>query len=136
MREDRLAFDKAIDSGDTDLGSFLPPPFIVLFFLSKIVSFGEWVVYQVLLHLKARLSLGDFFRLVDDRPAGSALLEIYAKQQDREMLRDFYYQDDRRLEGALLVLDDAYRSLVCPTLSLFLFLLLLESKRDQVFFFC
>ncbi|CDZ97788.1 Vacuolar assembly/sorting protein VPS16 [Phaffia rhodozyma] len=86
MREDRLAFDKAIDSGDTDL------------------------VYHVLLHLKSRLVLGDFFRIVDDRPSAAALLELYAKEQDREMLKDFYYQDDRRLESARLRLEEGYQS--------------------------
>ncbi|KAL7416492.1 Vps16, C-terminal region-domain-containing protein [Mrakia frigida] len=86
MKEDRLALDKAIASGDTDL------------------------VYHVLLHLKTHLALGDFFRIVDDRPRAAALLEIYAKEQDREMLKDFYYQDDRREESARLMLEEADRA--------------------------
>ena len=90
MKEDRLALDKAIASGDTDL------------------------VYHVLLHLKTHLALGDFFRIVDDRPKAAALLEIYAKEQDREMLKDFYYQDDRREESARLMLDEADRATVSP----------------------
>jgi len=87
MQEDRLALLKAVDSGDTDL------------------------VYHVLLHLHKRLPLGSFFRLIEDggtklAPA-SKLLQVYAREQNREMLRDFYYSDDRRVESAVLSLDEA-----------------------------
>ncbi|TFK38119.1 Vps16, N-terminal region-domain-containing protein [Crucibulum laeve] len=87
MKEDRLALVKAVDSGDTDL------------------------VYHVLLHLHKRLPLGSFFRLLEDggpslAPA-SRLLEVYAREQNREMLRDFYYSDDRRVESAVLCLEEA-----------------------------
>lgn len=93
-------------------------------------------VYHVLLRLKSQLSRGDFFRLVQapisDRAAPTSgisdadptnaggepnlaghaalaanLLEVYAKEQDRELLRDFYYQDDRRMESAVLALQEA-----------------------------
>ncbi|KAG8700375.1 hypothetical protein FRC09_005986 [Ceratobasidium sp. 395] len=87
MKEDRLALIKAVDSGDTDL------------------------VYLVLLKLKKQSSLGDFFRLLEEGgpPFGPAvrLLEVYAREQDRELLRDFYYQDDKRVSSALLALEDA-----------------------------
>ncbi|KAJ7740038.1 Vps16, C-terminal region-domain-containing protein [Mycena maculata] len=87
MKEDRLALVKAVDSGDTDL------------------------VYHVLLHLHKRLPLGSFFRLIEDggsqlAPA-SKLLQVYAREQNREMLRDFFYSDDRRVESAVLSLDEA-----------------------------
>ncbi|KAH8829053.1 vacuolar assembling/sorting protein VPS16 [Flagelloscypha sp. PMI_526] len=87
MKEDRLALAKAVDSGDTDL------------------------IYQVLLHLQKRLALGSFFKLIEDGgpkllPA-RRLLEVYAREQNREMLRDFYYSDDRRVESAVLCLDEA-----------------------------
>ncbi|KAF8637938.1 hypothetical protein AX17_002559 [Amanita inopinata Kibby_2008] len=90
MKEDRLALIKAVDSGDTDL------------------------VYQVLLDLHKRLTLGDFFRLIEDggqklAPA-SKLLQVYAREQDRVMLRDFYYSDDRRVESAVLSLDEALKT--------------------------
>ncbi|KAG6849371.1 hypothetical protein H0H93_009065 [Arthromyces matolae] len=89
MKEDRLALEKAVDSGDTDL------------------------VYHVLLHLHKRLNLGDFFRLIESGgpklTAASRLLEVYAREQNREMLRDFYYSDDRRVESAILSLDEAAR---------------------------
>ncbi|KAF9530298.1 vacuolar assembling/sorting protein VPS16 [Crepidotus variabilis] len=90
MKEDKLALVKAVDSGDTDL------------------------VYHVLLHLHKRLPLGSFFRLLEEggqtlAPA-SKLLEVYAREQNREMLRDFYYSDDRRVESAVLSLDEASRT--------------------------
>jgi hypothetical protein len=89
MKEDRLALMKAVDGGDTDL------------------------VYHVLLHLHKRLPLGDFFRLIEDGGSrlvsASKLLQVYAREQNREMLRDFYYSDDRRVESAVLSLDEATR---------------------------
>ncbi|KAG7441120.1 vacuolar protein sorting-associated protein 16 [Guyanagaster necrorhizus] len=89
MKEDRLALEKAVDSGDTDL------------------------VYHVLLHLHQQLTLGSFFRLIEDggsrlAPA-SKLLQVYAREQNRDMLRDFYYSDDRRVESAVLALDECSR---------------------------
>lgn len=106
MKEDRLALAKAADSGDTDLSmcsnACLP-----------VASELIWTrsVYQVLLHLHKRLPLGSFFRLIEDggpslTPA-SRLLEVYAREQNREMLRDFYYSDDRRVESAVLCLEEA-----------------------------
>ncbi|KAK7034490.1 Vacuolar protein sorting-associated protein 16 [Paramarasmius palmivorus] len=87
MKEDRLALEKAVDSGDTDL------------------------VYQVLLHLHNHLTLGTFFRLIEDGgdrlALASKLLQVYAREQNRDMLRDFYYSDDRRVESAVLALDEA-----------------------------
>lgn len=109
MHEDKLALVKALESGDTDL------------------------VYHVLLRLKSQLSRGDFFRIIQapiadasapqmegssEANTGSAapssyvylacnLLESYAKEEDLELLKDFYYQDDRRTESALLALDEA-----------------------------
>jgi hypothetical protein len=68
-------------------------------------------VYFVLLHLQKRLALGSFFRLVEEGgprlSLASKLLEVYAREQNRDMLRDFYYSDDRRLESAVLALEEA-----------------------------
>jgi hypothetical protein len=68
-------------------------------------------VYHVLLHLRKRLPLGTFFRLIEDGGArlalASRLLQVYAREQNREMLRDFYYSDDRRVESAVLALEEA-----------------------------
>lgn len=68
-------------------------------------------VYYVLLHLHKRLPLGSFFRLIEEggptlAPA-SKLLQVYARAQNREMLRDFYYSDDRRVDSAVLSLTEA-----------------------------
>ncbi|KZV75893.1 vacuolar protein sorting-associated protein 16 [Peniophora sp. CONT] len=97
MQEDGLALRKAVDSGDTDL------------------------VYHVLLQLYTRLPLGAFFKLIEDggprlQPA-SKLLQVYARAQNREMLRDFYFSDDRRVDSAVLSLDDALSLLPPPTLA-------------------
>ncbi|TFK92340.1 vacuolar protein sorting-associated protein 16 [Polyporus arcularius HHB13444] len=90
MKEDKLALTKAVESGDTDL------------------------VYHVLLHLQKRLSLGSFFRLIEEGgprlALASRLLQVYARAQNRDMLRDFYYSDDRRVESAVLCLEDAASS--------------------------
>ena len=88
MKQEKVALIKAIQSGDTDM------------------------VYHVLLHLRSSLSPGDFFHTLDDAndsrltPA-LALLQVYGKQADRQLLRDFYYQDDRRVDAACLELQEA-----------------------------
>ncbi|KAF8707479.1 Vps16, C-terminal region, partial [Rhizoctonia solani] len=106
MKEERLALIKAVDSGDTDLGLYAD-------FTWGCIIINKWShpVYLVLLQLKKQSSLGDFFRLLEDggekySPA-VRLLEVYAREQDRELLKDFYYQDDKRVASALLALDDA-----------------------------
>ena len=83
MSEDEIALDKAIASGDTDL------------------------VFFVLLHLKKTLPLASFFRLLTNRPLATALVESSARDQDQTLLKDLYYQDDRRLDGANLLFSDA-----------------------------
>lgn len=87
-------------------------------------------VYYVLLHLHKRLPLGSFFRLIEDgghklAPARK-LLEVYAREQDREMLRDFYYSDDRRVESAILSLEEGARATVG-----FLFFRLLSQLKHR-----
>lgn len=83
MKEDTIALDKSIESGDTDL------------------------VYHVLLHLRKQLPLASFFRVINSRPVATALVESSAWDQDRELLKDLYYQDDRRLDGSNLLLSEA-----------------------------
>ncbi|KAK8249181.1 vacuolar protein sorting-associated protein [Phyllosticta capitalensis] len=83
MKEDTIALDKAIESGDSDL------------------------VFHVLTHLKKQLTLASFFRTVTSRPVATALVESSALDADRELLKDMYYQDDRRLEGANLLVAEA-----------------------------
>lgn len=76
MEEDEIALDKAIESGDSDL------------------------IFFVLLHLKKKLPLASFFRVINTRPTATALIEASAHNEDNELLKDLYYQDDRRLDGA------------------------------------
>jgi len=83
MKEDSIALDKAIESGDTDL------------------------IFHVLLHMKKKLPLASFFRAINSRPVASALVEASAADRDTELLKDLYYQDDRRLDGSNLLLSEA-----------------------------
>ncbi|KAI9787079.1 MAG: hypothetical protein M1835_002860 [Candelina submexicana] len=85
MEEDEIALDKAIESGDTDL------------------------VFFVLLHLKRKLPVASFFRVINNRPVATALVESSAREQDHELLKDLYYQDDRRLDGSNLLLYESLR---------------------------
>jgi hypothetical protein len=85
MEEDELALDKAIESGDDDL------------------------VNYVLLHLKSKLPLASFFRMINTRPMASALVETAAREEDTELLKDLYYQDDRPMEGSNVLLSEALR---------------------------
>ena len=111
MREDKTALVKAVDSGDTDLGGFA-----CLFLLFSPDT--AMLVYHVLLHLRASLSPGDFFHLLDDSISPNLqlavkLVQVYARQGDRQLLRDFYYQDDRRTENACLEMEEAGAAFVC-----------------------
>lgn len=93
MEEDELALDKAVESGDTDL------------------------VYFVLHHLRRKLPLAAFFRAVNARPLATALVEAAARHQgadggggeDTALLKDLYYQDDRRTDGADVFIREALR---------------------------
>ena len=91
MEEDEIALDKAIDSGDTDL------------------------VFFVLLHLKQKLPLASFFRVLNNRPIATALVESSARSQDKELLKDLYYQDDRRIDSANLLFSDALNQSAAQT---------------------
>ena len=84
MEEDEVALDKAIESGDTDL------------------------VYFVLHQLRRKLPLAAFFRAVNSRPVATALVESSAlREGDNTLLKDLYYQDDRRLDGASVFIREA-----------------------------
>lgn len=77
MEEDELALDKSIESGDSDL------------------------ILTVLLQLKKKLPLAAFFRTINSRPVATALVEASALMEgDNTLLKDLYYQDDRRVDGA------------------------------------
>lgn len=81
MEEDEIALDKAIESGDTDL------------------------VFFVLLHLRSKLPLATFFRTINNKPLAASLMEASARDQDKELLKDMYYQDDRPVDGSNLLIE-------------------------------
>lgn len=64
-------------------------------------------VYSVLLPMLANRPAGDVFRLLPSYPLSTSLLESYAHDSDRKLLRDFYYVDDRRWESAALELEES-----------------------------
>ncbi|KAJ3415205.1 hypothetical protein HDV05_005345 [Chytridiales sp. JEL 0842] len=84
MDQDSRALVKAIDSGDTDL------------------------VYAVILHMKRKHPIAEFFRLLHGKTLATNLLETYSKQQDMQLLKDFYYQDDRRTERANVMFTESF----------------------------
>lgn len=85
MEEDEIALDKAIESGDSDL------------------------VFFVLLHLKKKLPLASFFRVINTRPVATSIIESSAQADDTELLKDLYYQDDRRIDGASVFVKEALK---------------------------
>lgn len=85
MEEDEIALDKAIESSDSDL------------------------IFFVLLHLKKKLPLASFFRVINGRPVATALIESSAESEDAELLKDLYYQDDRRTDGANVFVREALK---------------------------
>ena len=85
MEEDEIALDKAIESGDSDL------------------------IFFVLMQLKRKLPLASFFRVINTRPTATALIEASAQGEDAELLKDLYYQDDRRIDGANVFIREALR---------------------------
>lgn len=85
MEEDEIALDKAIESGDSDL------------------------MYYVILQLKKKLPLSSFFRVISTRPVATALVESSAQSDDVELLKDLYYQDDRRIDGASVFVKEALK---------------------------
>ncbi|KAF6822914.1 hypothetical protein CPLU01_11735 [Colletotrichum plurivorum] len=112
MEEDELALDKAVESGDSDL------------------------VYTVLLQLKRKLPLAAFFRVINARPAATALVESAARREgDNALLKDLYYQDDRRVDGASVFLRESLRQPDARTASdkLALAAKLLSDSREAAF---
>lgn len=85
MGQDEAALSKAVISGDPDLLS------------------------HVVFHVKDRQPLAVFFRMIDGKAAAIDTLIRYATENDLQLLKDFYYQDDRKLEGADLVLKESQK---------------------------
>lgn len=69
----------------------------------------------MLAHLRRAHSLGQFLRFVDNRPLAATMLVADARRMgDLELVRAFYYQDDRRTESACLALEEAGNAKVGP----------------------
>lgn len=92
LEQDQQALIRAIESYDADLGNLL----ILI------------IVFLVLFHLRKKLPLGDFFRAINDYKFACDLLIAYCNHQDHDLLRDFFYQDDRRLEASNLTLVESF----------------------------
>ncbi|KAE8213269.1 hypothetical protein CF327_g3186 [Tilletia walkeri] len=137
MHEDKLALVKAIESGDTDLvyhvllrlksqlsrGDFFriiqAPLSDSLIPAAQQLAPNTGTASSLLsvpdrLGTSATSGSASRYALSAQQPTqylslASNLVEVYAREQDRELLRDYYYQDDRRTESALLVLEEAER---------------------------
>ncbi|CAK7266598.1 Vacuolar protein sorting-associated protein 16 [Sporothrix epigloea] len=113
MEQDELALDKAIESGDTDL------------------------TYFVIEQLRRKLLLAPFFQTVNSRPVATALVEAAAiRDGDNTLLKDMYYQDDRRTSGASVFIREALRQPDSRTASDKLVLaakLLSENPKESAF---
>ncbi|KAJ3208091.1 hypothetical protein HK099_000133, partial [Clydaea vesicula] len=82
MEEDKIALQKATESGNTDL------------------------VYLVLLHVKRKLPIADLFLILNGNPLATNLLISYCKQMDPLLLKNFYYQEDKKGESAKIIVKD------------------------------
>jgi len=85
MKEDELALNKAIQSGDTDL------------------------VYLALMHLKKHRRQKEFFVLIKDKPLARDLYIAYCKQADLPALKSFYYSLQKPAEAAEVAVLEAYQ---------------------------
>lgn len=68
---------------------------------AAVASRDPSLVYYVLRVLVKRLPLATFLRLVNVRPLASACFEQLCKANDEQLLVDFYYQADKRLDTAV-----------------------------------
>lgn len=106
MSHPALALDRALESGDTEL------------------------VHYVLLHLRQTHPRHEFFRLITPRPLAAALVEASA---DPDLLRDFYYQDDRRAASAHAIFAEAITTAPPDTQKLTVAQSLLHEDKTQLF---
>jgi hypothetical protein len=92
MQQEELALTKSIESSDTDLGKI-----------------NTKLVYLTIFHMKRKFSEPDFFRMISGKPLATSLLEVYLKKQDLVLLRDFYYQEDRRIDSGNLIFSQSFK---------------------------
>jgi len=66
-------------------------------------------------HLRKKLPLAQFFKVINDKPIACQLFEGWAKQSNRELLKDFYYQDDRKAASAGILINQSLEQTVRTT---------------------
>jgi hypothetical protein len=74
----------------------------------SLLKFDNGVVYTVLLHLKT-LPMATFFRTLNAHPEAANYFALYARKRMRPVLKDYYYQLDRRDLRAELLVDEAFQ---------------------------
>lgn len=85
MREEDLALKKAIASGDSDL------------------------VHLVVMHLQTHAqTIGAFLRVIDAQPVARNLFLQFCRENNPDMLKDFYYEHDKHYESGNLQIEEAY----------------------------
>ncbi|ODV90044.1 hypothetical protein CANCADRAFT_1774 [Tortispora caseinolytica NRRL Y-17796] len=83
MEEDDVALQRAEESKNTDL-----------------------ILYTILILWK-KLSLAEFFRLINSRPLASNVVRMLGEIEESSLLKDYYYQGDNLIGGALTLFADA-----------------------------
>jgi len=53
--------------------------------------------------------------VINDKPIACQLFEGWAKQSNRELLKDFYYQDDRKAASAGILINQSLEQTVRTT---------------------
>eukprot|EP00158_Paraphelidium_tribonemae_P006784 Partr_v1_DN27971_c0_g1_i2_m11137 putative vacuolar protein sorting len=78
--------------------------------LTRSIASGDAeLVYGVIFNLRRKLQSPDFLRLIASQSTSAALLKLYLRQRNPELLRDLYYQEDVRVEHAVSIFSDAMR---------------------------
>jgi hypothetical protein len=62
--------------------------------------------------MQKRHSMPEFFRMINGKTLACSLLELFAKRMDPGLLKDFYYQDDRRISNANLIVSKSFEETV------------------------
>jgi vacuolar protein sorting-associated protein 16 len=81
-------------------------------------------------HLRKSLPLAQFFKVINDKPIAAQLFEGWAKEYDPELLKDFYYQDDRKSASAGILINESLNQTV-PRISAVL-IQTLSSRLDKL----
>eukprot|EP00823_Brevimastigomonas_motovehiculus_P004940 TRINITY_DN3388_c0_g1_i1.p1 TRINITY_DN3388_c0_g1~~TRINITY_DN3388_c0_g1_i1.p1 ORF type:complete len:857 (+),score=223.08 TRINITY_DN3388_c0_g1_i1:107-2677(+) len=86
MKNDEMALQKAIDSGDADL------------------------VFMVVLHISKTKDYKDFFALIRDKPSACSLYLQYCKARDPNSLQKFLFHQQRLVDSVHQLISEAYRA--------------------------